>query len=148
MSKIIAVTRVINASPEVIFNILADPQMHPLIDGSGTVKDARVGGPARLSKGAKFAMEMKMFSVPYRISNKVIVFDEPMHIAWRHIGRHEWHYRLRAVEGGTEVTETWDWSPMGLAGKIVEIGGFVDRNRAAMEKTLQRLAERAEAVTA
>jgi hypothetical protein len=146
MSKLIAVTRIINASPEVIFNLLADPAMHPLIDGSGSVQEARMSAPKRLSKGAKFGMDMKLFGIPYRISNKVITFDEPTHIAWRHVGRHEWHYRLRVVEGGTEVTETWDWGPMGLAGKVVEIAGFVERNRAAMEKTLERLAERAEAI--
>jgi hypothetical protein len=140
MSNIIAVTRVIPASAEAIFDVLADPQMHAVIDGSGSVKAARIGGPARLSQGAKFGMDMKLFGIPYRISNTVITFDEPTHIAWRHIGRHEWHYRLRPVDGGTEVTETWDWSPMGPAGKVVELAGFVERNRQSMTKTLDRLA--------
>jgi Polyketide cyclase / dehydrase and lipid transport len=144
MSKLIAVTRLIHASPQAIFDVLANPQLHPLIDGSGSLKAARMGGPSRLSKGAKFGMNMKMFHIPYRIANQIIIFDEPTHIAWRHIGRHEWHYRLRVVDDGTEVTETWDWSPMGPAGKVVQLAGFVERNRIAMENTLQRLAMRVE----
>ncbi len=36
------------APPEGIFDLLADPAMHPVIDGSGTVRAALDGNPARL----------------------------------------------------------------------------------------------------
>jgi hypothetical protein len=141
-SKLVAVTRFIPADAQEIFDLLADPAMHPLLDGSGTVRDGRSGNPKRLSKGAKFGMDMKMFGLPYRISNRVIVFDEPTHIAWRHLGRHEWHYRLRAVDGGTEVTHTWDFAPMKQAAIVVELAKFPQRNEAAMSATLDRIAAR------
>ena len=53
-------------------------------------------------------MSMKK-GVPYKITNEVVEFDEPTVIAWRHMGQHVWRYRLRPVDGGTEVTEEFDW---------------------------------------
>ena len=92
------------AEPQAIFDLLADPTKHALIDGSGTVRDAQPGNPERLSLGAKFSLSMKQ-GLPYKITNEVVEFDEPTQIAWRHIGHHVWRYRLRPVDGGTEVTE-------------------------------------------
>lgn len=83
--------------------------MHPVLDGSGTVKGARDGNPSRLALGAKFGMDMQI-AVPYRITNTVVEFDEGKRIAWRHAGRHVWRYELEPAEGGTKVTETFDWS--------------------------------------
>ncbi|HEY2984278.1 MAG TPA: hypothetical protein VGJ38_09015 [Jatrophihabitantaceae bacterium] len=36
-------TRMITADPQTLFDIVADPAMHPVIDGSGTVRAARPG---------------------------------------------------------------------------------------------------------
>ncbi|MCZ2404050.1 hypothetical protein IV498_12875 [Paenarthrobacter sp. Z7-10] len=52
--------RVIAAPPQRIFELLASPAMHGVIDGSGTVRRAQPNGPERLSLGAKFGMEMKI----------------------------------------------------------------------------------------
>ena len=49
--------------------------------------------------------------MPYKITNEVVEFDEPSLIAWRHMGGHIWRYRLRPVDGGTEVTEEFDLRP-------------------------------------
>ncbi|MDH4076057.1 MAG: hypothetical protein OEW29_08980, partial [Acidimicrobiia bacterium] len=66
--RVVSASRVIAASPEAIFDILADPNQHHVIDGSDTVQAARAGNPARLTLGARFGMDMKM-GVPYRITN-------------------------------------------------------------------------------
>jgi hypothetical protein len=138
----ISATRVVHTDPQPIFDLLADPVRHRDFDGSGTVREARQGGPARLSLGARFGMSMK-FGAPYKITNTVVVFDEPRHIAWRHVGKHEWHYRLTPVEDGTEVTETFDYSMLpGYRAKMLELMGYPKRNRAAIEATLDRLAAR------
>ena len=100
--------RFVAAEPQAIFDLLADPTQHALIDGSGTVRAATGDNPERLSLGAKFSMSMKK-GMPYKITNEVVEFDEPTVIAWRHMGRHVWRYRLRPVDGGTEVTEEFDW---------------------------------------
>jgi uncharacterized protein YndB with AHSA1/START domain len=138
-AKQVSVERVIAADAQTLFDIVADPAKHPLIDGSGSVKQARPSGPDRLHLGAKFGMDMRIV-VPYRISNTVIEFEEGRRIAWKHLGKHAWRYTFEPVADGTRVTETWDWAPMGVAGKIVELAGFPKRNEAGMTATLDRLA--------
>ncbi|HSM66676.1 MAG TPA: SRPBCC family protein [Ilumatobacteraceae bacterium] len=129
--------RFVPAPPEAVFDLLADPTKHSLIDGSGTVRDARPGNPERLSLGAKFSMSMKM-GVPYKITNEVVEFDEPNVIAWRHMGRHVWRYRLRPVDGGTEVTEEFDWGAA-LVPAALKATGTTRKNARAIEATLDRL---------
>ena len=38
-----SVSRHIDAPPQVLFDLVADPTMHPVIDGSGTVRGSRAG---------------------------------------------------------------------------------------------------------
>lgn len=84
---VVAVERVIAAAPQRIFDVLADPSQHPLIDGSSSVRSASRDNPARLSKGARFGMSMRL-GAPYRVRNTVVEFDEPRRIAWRHFAGH------------------------------------------------------------
>ncbi len=130
--------RFVAAEPQAIFDLLADPAQHVLIDGSGTVKATSGEPPARLSLGAKFSMSMKM-GMPYKITNEVIEFDEPNVIAWRHIGHHVWRYRLRPVDGGTEVTEEFDWG-VARVPVALKLTGLTKKNARAIEATLDRLA--------
>ena len=46
--KVIQATRVVKATPQQIFDLLADPRKHSLIDGSGSVQKARLNAPERL----------------------------------------------------------------------------------------------------
>ena len=48
--------RFIQAGPEAIFEVLATPALHSVIDGSETVKAAQPHGPERLTAGARFRM--------------------------------------------------------------------------------------------
>ena len=129
--------RTINAPAQQIFDILADPAMHPVIDGSGSVQAARSGNPQRLSKGAEFGMDMRL-GAPYRIQNRVVEFEEGSLIAWRHFAGHRWRYRLTPVEHGTHVVEEWDASRV-KAKPILALMGFPKRNRRGMAATLARL---------
>jgi uncharacterized protein YndB with AHSA1/START domain len=131
-------TRLVPASPQEIFDLLADPRRHGSIDGSDTVRKV-IDAPERLSLGARFRMDM-MWLVPYRMSNEVVEFDEPNLIAWRHYGRHTWRYRLRAVEEGTEVTEEFDWRPSPVPWILTAIKA-PQRNAESIEATLDRLVE-------
>jgi hypothetical protein len=136
---LVSVTKLIRTDRQWLFDVLADPAQHPVIDGSGSVKAARPGGPSRLSLGAKFSMDMHL-KADYRILNTVVEFEEPSLIGWRHFNGHIWRYRLTEVDGGTEVTEEWDargaWNRLGLV-----LVRFPQRNRAGMVATLDRLAE-------
>jgi hypothetical protein len=129
-------TRFVPAPAQDIFDLLADPRQHALIDGSGTVQGA-VSGPERLSQGATFGMSMKL-GVPYRIKNTVEEFDEGRRIAWRHAGQHRWRYELEPVDGGTQVTETFDVSTVPAPMRpITKLLGR--KNGDAIDATLDRL---------
>ena len=136
MTKQVSASRVIAAPPERIFDLLADPARHKDFDGSGSVQGAR-GDTERLKLGSRFGMSMRI-GVPYGVSSEVVEFEEGRRIAWRHFDRHIWRYELEPVDGRTRVTETLDWAPA-PAGAIYPVGGIPERNRKAIEATLERL---------
>lgn len=135
--RAVSVSRVIPAAPEAIFAVLADPARHPEIDGSGTVKDSRWASETPLRLGSKFGMAMRI-GVPYRITNVVVECEEGRRIAWRHFGGHRWRYDLEPIEGGTQVTETFDWSTARWP-LYIQLAGYPKRHIPAMEQTLARL---------
>jgi hypothetical protein len=106
----------IEAPANKIFEYLADPYAHAYFDGSGTVHKA-LRAPERLYLGANFGMGMKI-RVPYRITNKVVEFEEGRLITWCHFGGWTWSYQLKALgENLTEVTEVFDLNPAPALGK-------------------------------
>lgn len=135
-SRIVSRSVTVPAPAEAIFDLLASPSGHAKIDGSGTVQ-----GPAeqeqRLYLGATFGMRMRM-GLPYRISNEVVEFDKNRRIAWRHIGGHIWRWELEPVEGGTKVTESFDYAPA-RSPRMLELTGTPRRNAKAIEQTLSNL---------
>ena len=142
--KVISESVDVDAPPEVVFAILADPRQHARIDGSGSVQEL-VKGPERLSKGATFGMDMKLFGLPYKIRNTVVEFEENRQIAWRHFAGHRWRYVLEPASGGTRVTESWDYSRLGLSASLVILfAGFPSRNRESIASTLANLKQAAE----
>lgn len=138
MAFTVSASRTIAAPAERIFDVLADPSRHHELDGSGSVQSARAGTPTRLTLGARFGMEMKI-GIPYRITNEVVELEENRRIAWRHFGRHVWRYELEPTDGGTIVTETFDWTNA-RSRKMIELMGYPKKNLAAIEATLARLA--------
>lgn len=132
----VSVSRVIDATPEAIFAVLTDPSKHAVIDGSGSVKKAR-GNPQRLELGSTFSMGMRI-GLPYVIKNTVVEYEENRLIAWQHFGKHRWRFELRPVEGGTEVTETFDWSTARSPG-FIEKRGYPEKHPKDMARTLERL---------
>jgi uncharacterized protein YndB with AHSA1/START domain len=140
----------IAAPPDKVFAVLADPSQHPVIDGSGMVRDAPDDGPARLSQGATFGMSMR-WGVPYEMVNEVVEFEDDRRIAWaprvarpaavsRVLGGHRWRYELEPTDGGTRVRESYDWSQATPASRVyIVTAGWPGRARRAMEQTLARL---------
>ncbi len=136
----VSVTREIKATPEAIFDVLADPSRHADFDGSNMVQHAR-GDAQRLALGTKFGMSMKFGPLPYRISNTVVEFEENRLIAWAHFGKHRWRYALEPIDGGaaTTVTETFDWSTAAIP-RAIELAGYPKKHPANMAASLERLA--------
>lgn len=139
-AKIVSHSIVVPAPAQAIFDLLADPRRHCEIDGSGSVKDARVNAPERLALGSQFGMNMRIV-LPYRMTNTVVEFEEGRLIGWRHFGGHIWRYILEPVEGGTKVTEQFDWntnrSPL-----FLKLMNAVENNSTSIRKTLDNLVAR------
>ena len=136
LNNSVSASRVINADPQALFDIVADPTMHPVFDGSGSVKKVK-GGHRKLAMGDRFTAGMRV-GVPYRISNTVVEYDEGRRIAWAHVGGWRWRFEFEAVDGGTLVTETFDWSTS-KAPWYVERIGWPRKNQANIDRTLARL---------
>ena len=137
--KVVSRSTVVPASAAEIFDVLADARRHREFDGSGTVRDAFVDAPERLTLGSKFGMKMRIV-VPYSMTNTVVEFEEGRRIGWRHVGGHVWRYVLEPVEGGTRVTEEFDWST-NRAPLMLKVMNAQKNNAAAIDKTLERLVE-------
>ena len=130
--------RLVPAPATEVFELLATPARHPLIDGSGTVTDVQERTPERLSAGARFGMEMR-WGLRYKILNEVVEFEEGRRIAWRHFGGHVWRWVLVPVDDqATEVIEEFDASSS-RAPFVLRLMGAQRRNQRSIEQTLDRL---------
>ena len=141
--KIKSASIVINAPVSKIFDVIANPQMHPIIDGSNSVRSV-IKGPARLALGSKFGMNMEI-GVKYRITNTVVEFEENKLIAWRHLGRWIWRYVLKENSPTqTVVIESFDGTttPLNFWLKARKAYPYTQK---AVAKTLVRLKEYCEA---
>jgi hypothetical protein len=130
----------VNAPASEIFEMIADPTRHGELDGSGTVKST-ISGPDRLTKGAKFSVNMKQFGTPYKITSVVTDFDDGRVVEWQHPLGHRWRWELPPLSDHlTQVTETFDYS--GLSGAKaggMKLFGSLKKNAAGIEATLLQL---------
>ena len=131
----------INASPKVIFDLIADPRNHQSMDGSGMLR-GELKAPNRLFLGASFGMKMRL-GIPYIIKNKVVEFEEDRSIAWRHFLNNLWRYELRQIgPSRTMVIESWDgrkarskwwvddaykWVPKAMAKSLVKLKNLAEK---------------------
>jgi uncharacterized protein YndB with AHSA1/START domain len=137
MAKKISITKVVHVPAARIFDALTDPAQHALIDGSGSVRGTHASA-TRLRLGDTFGMDMRL-GAPYRVTNRVVEYEQGTLIAWRHFGGHRWRWQLKPVdEQTTEVTETFDYSTVALP-FLLELLGFPERNRKGIQATLDRL---------
>jgi uncharacterized protein YndB with AHSA1/START domain len=147
-SYVFTVERLIRASPEAIFDVLADPTKHSLIDGSGMLQEAAEGPDShRLALGVTFGMGMKL-GVRYSTVNTVVEFEENRRLAWQtgpkgklepYVAGRIWRYDLEPRDGGTMVRESWD-----ITGdhqrSLLRLGDiYSNKTRRDMELTLARL---------
>jgi hypothetical protein len=130
---------IINAPVTRVFDVVANPHLHAVIDGSKSVKSV-IYGPERLSLGDKFGMNMQI-GIKYKITNTVVEYEENKVIAWRHLGRWIWRYEFREISPNqTVVTESFDGTktPFNFWLKARKAYPFVQK---AVAKTLVKLKE-------
>ena len=111
--RVVSATREIAASPERIFELIADPSQQPRWDGNDNLAEARAGQRVR-RVGDVFTMTLTGGSVR---ENHVVEFEEARRIAWRpsEVGRrqpgHLWRWQLAPLgDSRTRVTHTYDWT--------------------------------------
>jgi uncharacterized protein YndB with AHSA1/START domain len=144
---VLTVERFIRASPEVIFDVLADPSRHALIDGSGMLQGSNHSGSRRLALGSTFGMAMKM-GVRYSTVSTVVEFEENRLIAWQTgpkgklegwVAGRIWRYELEPRDEGTLVRESWDITTDHQRA-LLKLGDiWSGKTRRDMELTLARL---------
>ena len=128
---------VINAPAKKVFDFISMPGNHPLMDGSGMVKN-KFSGPERLYLGAKFGMRMRL-GIPYVIKNQVIEYQDNKSIAWQHLLHNVWRYELQEIDPNTTlVIESWDGRKARSRWWVSDAGKWVPT---AMAKTLVKLKE-------
>ena len=142
--RVVSASREIAASPNRIFELIADPSQQPLWDGNDNLAEA-LPGQRVCTLGAVFTMTLTMGSIR---ENHIVEFEEGRRIAWlpsepgRRPPGHLWRWELEPLAATrTRVTHTYDWS------------GLTDENRLPrarrttpdrLRASLDRLAEIAE----
>lgn len=112
-TRIVSSERVIAATPDVVFELIADPSRQPEWDGNDNLSAADPGQRVRAA-GDVFVMHNTSGHVR---ENHVVEFAEGRLIAWKPspVGEpqpgHLWRWELEpAAGGGTLVRHTYDWS--------------------------------------
>lgn len=146
-ADVVTVERFIPAPPETIFELIAHPDRHQEIDGSGTVRDAKGAGQGeKVSMGSTFGMSMKM-GIGYSMVSTIIEYDENRRLAWqtrgpgllgKFVGGRIWRYELEPADGGTLVKESWDISEESAFTKL-GVKRLADTTAKNMAKTLERI---------
>ena len=130
----------VDAPAEDVFAFITRPANHPRISGDGSVKGERHGAEQLSAVGDKFGVSMKMYGVPYRVTNTVVEYEPNQAVAWCHPGKHRWRWQVEALpEGRTKVTETFDMSTSPLR-PLLGLVGFPGRHRDNVEKSVGNVA--------
>lgn len=141
----------IRADASTIYDFLADPANHSVIDGSDTVA-GQPDGPSRLAVGDRFTMGMQRGVARYRTVNIVAEAEPGRAIAWRTVGQwrgrtvfggHVWGYELRpyerSAEPATVVRHTFDWSAVRPTRLMMELPQIPQRVARTLPLSLERL---------
>jgi len=124
MTEILIVTTTVDAPPAAVFRVLADPNTHGDIDGTGWVREPLDDGRPLTQVGQIFRIAMYHDDHPtkhYEMANQVTALEPDRVIGWApgglqddgriELGGWTWRYDLEPVgDEQTRVTLTYDWS--------------------------------------
>lgn len=142
--RIVHASRDVAASPETIFELIADPAKQPLWDGNDNLAHADEGQRVR-AVGDVFIMTNANGNVR---ENHVVEFDEGRRMAWlpAPVGEdtpgHLWRWELEPIDGGTQVTHTYDWSRLNDEARMTKARSTTAANLQASIDRLAVLAEK------
>ncbi|MDZ7674927.1 MAG: hypothetical protein U5K30_07660 [Acidimicrobiales bacterium] len=145
------VQRAIAADPATIFSIVSSPEGHVQIDASGMLMSA-TGDPAT-GVGDTFTIHMDREALNdfplglYDVTVRITDFEQDRRIAWTIEGQmdpqigHIYGYELEPFDGGTVVTQFYDWSDIHPQWKEADIFPIIPES--ALRATLGILARTA-----
>jgi hypothetical protein len=124
--NVVSVSRRIGAPAARIFAILADPRNHPLVDGSGMLRECSGGRIGEVGDFFDVLMHNDEMG-DYEMSNYVVEYEPDRRIGWEPVlkaasraedqpeigdrAKHRWTYELTPLDAtSTLVTETYDCS--------------------------------------
>ena len=127
----ISVSRDIPASAADIFAILANPAMHPRLDGTGMTQSA--DSPAVITKvGDVFVINMKHWSLGnYGMENHVVDFVPDRRIVWEPYAHTYQSSQFDEMAGDASPRETryWGWELEPIETKVTRVTEFYDCSR-------------------
>ena len=142
--RVVSASRKIDAGPERIFELIADPAAQPRWDGNDNLASAPAGQRVRRT-GDVFTMTLTRGQIR---ENHVTEFEESRLIAWMpaEVGQappgHLWRWELEpAGASRTQVTHTYDWTRLTDRNRLPRARWTTaDRLRASLDR-LAALAE-------
>ncbi|BDZ57996.1 SRPBCC family protein [Barrientosiimonas endolithica] len=145
-TQVVRATREVRATPETIFELIADPARQPEWDGNDNLGQADAGQRVR-EVGDIF--RMVLLGGDKVRENHVVEFEEGRLIAWRPASEgeapagHLWRWELEPTgDGATRVTHTYDWTQLTDESRMARARST---SPAMLQASLDRLAELAEA---
>ncbi|WP_405166353.1 SRPBCC family protein [Nocardia sp. NBC_01499] len=143
-ARTVTASRDIAATPERLFELIADPVQQPLWDGNENLAKAVTRQRVRAA-GEVFTMTL---TTGADRDNRVVEFDEGRRIAWlpsapgQQPPGHLWRWELEPVDAThTRVTHTYDWSELTDEKRMVRARATTP---AKLQASLDKLAELAE----
>ncbi len=154
-SKKLQASRVIDAPADDIFALLADPNRHTELDCTDMLRGPEGDTPPIGGIGQVFTMNMHQPDLgDYRIFNTVTAYVPPSRIGWApridpscsaaeqlgemDVSGHTYTYDLHETEGGTEVTQSYEW--IGVKDPNFE-ASFPQVSQEQLAGTLDRIAD-------
>ena len=146
MDERLEVQRAIAAEPAAIYAVLTDPNGHVAIDSSGMLMSAT--GDRVTAVDDTFVVHMDREALNdhplglYDVTVRIVTLVPDREIAWKIEGQlnlgHVYGYTLEPIDGGTLVTQYYDWSSVDQSWK--DAGIFPVISEGALRATLGILA--------
>lgn len=151
-SRVVSVERRIDAAPQIIFELIADPRYQPQWDGNDNLHQAD-SGQRVTAAGDTFTMAMAPAGERIR-ENRVVEFVEGSRIAWMPGEPGEepfgqlWRWEVEETDhpGVSLVRHTYDWSGLPGDADSRRVERAKNTTEAMLMASVDRLAEFAEEV--
>jgi len=142
--RVVSAVREIDASPERIFELIADPSQQPRWDGNDNLARADAGQRVK-AVGDVFVMRLTKGTLR---ENHVVEFEEGRRIAWtpaepgKRPPGHLWRWELEPIDASrTRVTHTYDWTRLTDSNRLPRARATTPERLAASLDRLAALAE-------